>query len=182
MTRKSSKHCAWRTELLDSCFDLIGSVYRDIPYWRSNQGPQSRSSTTPHLTQTIWWDLIRCKQLSGGSVYHVQCLLDFLVMALQFCDTMSGIRCVGVCQTIPWFVLARNPHKGDRKWTKEERSERGQKKESAVGSRRDQSTEGGSEKMEAGQRRESTEVRKTTAKTCWHAEAGLTNARRCQHC
>ena len=44
--------------------------------------------------------------------------------------------------------------------------------------RRTQSTEGGSEQTEAGQRSESTEVRKTTAKTCWPTEAGLTNARR----
>ena len=45
-----------------------------------------------------------------------------------------------------------------------------------------QSAEGGCEKTEVGQRRESTEVRKTTAKTYWPTEAGLTNARRCQHC
>ena len=45
-----------------------------------------------------------------------------------------------------------------------------------------QSAEGGSEKMEVGQRREPTEVRKMTAKTCWPTEAGLTNMRRYQHC
>ena len=45
-----------------------------------------------------------------------------------------------------------------------------------------QSAEGSSEKMEVGQRRESTEVRKATAKTCWPTEAGLNNARRCQYC
>ena len=38
------------------------------------------------------------------------------------------------------------------------------------------------EKMEDGQRRESTEIRKATAKTCWLTEARLTNTRRCQHC
>ena len=43
---------------------------------------------------------------------------------------------------------------------------------------RTRSTEGGSEKMEVEQRREPTEVRKVTAKTCWPTKAGLTNARR----
>ena len=40
----------------------------------------------------------------------------------------------------------------------------------------------GQEKMEARQRRELTEVRKATVKTCWPTEAGLTNVRRCQYC
>ena len=44
-----------------------------------------------------------------------------------------------------------------------------------------QSAEGGNENMEVGQRREPTEVKKMTAKTCWPTEAGLTNAKRCQH-
>ena len=81
-----------------------------------------------------------------------------------------------------------------RKWTRERRSQRRQGEfswQSMAGEnsrleivvhRGTQSAEGGSEKMEAEQRRESTEIRKTTAKTYWPTEAGLTNARRCQHC
>ena len=65
----------------------------------------------------------------------------------------------------------------DQQWRSEGRSEKKQRERERIEKaeenswpeiavqRRTQSTEGGSEKMEAGQRRESTEVRKTTAKT-----------------
>ena len=85
--------------------------------------------------------------------------------------------CVGASQRILLSVLARNPKKGPAHeishepgsgWRKESPWEY-RRSESAEGSRRElsawySSPEGGCEKMEAGQRRESTEVRKTTAK------------------
>ena len=71
-------------------------------------------------------------------------------------------------------------------WTREGRSRENRERQLTTEGRREQSawdsSSGkdtvGSEKMEVGQRRESTEVKKTTAKTCWSTEAGLTNARR----
>ena len=67
----------------------------------------------------------------------------------------------------------------DREDSWQSRTEENSRLEIAV-QRMRLSAEGGSEKMDIGQRRESTEVRKATAKTCWPTEAGLTNARRCQ--
>ena len=68
----------------------------------------------------------------------------------------------------------------DRDSICQSRAEENSRLEIAV-ERMTQSAEGGSEKMEVGQRRESTEVRWATAKTCWPTEAGLTNAGRSQH-
>ena len=56
------------------------------------------------------------------------------------------------------------------------------REQSAEGSSRDQSAEGGLRRWKQGREERRTEVRKTTAKTCWPTEAGLTNMRRCQHC
>ena len=115
------------------------------------------------------------------------------------CWAFVVLVCVGAIQRIPLSALARNSHKGfahvishKSGRTMEGRSERRQKSQQKGAEensqleievqRKTQSAEGGSEKMEAGQRRESTEVKKTTVKTYWPSEAGLTNARRCQHC
>ena len=107
---------------------------------------------------------------------------------------MLGIRCVGVCgcQSENSFVyfgakptqracardLSRNWKDEERKVREKRRDqspvriEESQQKGAEENSRleievqrRTQSEEGGSENMEAGQRRQSTEVRKTTAKT-----------------
>ena len=102
---------------------------------------------------------------------------------------------VGATQMISLSVLAQNSHKRawgrdfpqDRKWGREGRSERRQrewlKTEAEENSRLEIAVQrmtqlaGGSEKMEVGQWRESTEVRNVTAKICWPTEAELTNAR-----
>ena len=100
---------------------------------------------------------------------------------LARCDTVLGIRWMGVCvdasQRFSLSVLARNPHKGlarvishETGRTREGRSQRsvGKREEketvgmteqsreghSAEGDGRDQWAEGGSQKMKAGQRRE----------------------------
>ena len=127
------------------------------------------------------------------SIYMVDYLICIQVIKespIYFCDTMGGNRfSVYGCQSENPFVCfgvkpTQRAYARDRKWTREGRSER--RRESAeedsrieiAVQRRTQSAEGGSEKMETEQRRESTEVRKTTAQTCWPTEAGLTNARK----
>ena len=81
----------------------------------------------------------------------------------------------------------------DPKWRREGRSKRRQRDQLTTVGRGGQSawdscpenvtvSRRRQKKMEAWHRRESTEGRKATAKTCWPTEAGLTNARRCQHC
>ena len=135
-----------------------------------------------------------CKKIY---IYIYIYVCEFVFVLYVFRDTMGDI-CLSVCGCQPEnsiVCFAAKPTQGgwvrDRKWTREERSQRKQRESvdkggwrelSAEGSRRDQSAERDSAKMRVGHRGDqSTEVRKTTAKTCWPTEAGLTNTR-CQHC
>ena len=85
---------------------IISNVYHDLPHWRSNQQPQNEElkpyhwATDSHHTQVMpnqqvmstpqsinlnggdhsihsWWDLIRLKQLSSGSICRVQVFVGF---------------------------------------------------------------------------------------------------------
>ena len=62
-------------------------------FWQQDSAPYYTNTRTQcwlsenffyHITPNIWWDLLRLKQLSSVSEYHTKCLLDFLVMVIQF--------------------------------------------------------------------------------------------------
>ena len=114
----------------------------------------------------------------------------------SYCDTVLAFRCVGVCTPVREFLclLLRETHtKGLRarsparpeveegknvpEKTESQLTKGGWREQSAWDSSPGKDTVD-SEKMDVGQRREWTEVRKTAAKTCWPTAAGLTNARR----
>ena len=147
-----------------------------------------------------------CDTLHGGNYV---CVI-FLLFLYMFCNLLwindkgkerrSVTQSVAIRSRLCWrhsddlFVLAWNHTRDwgrdfprDWKWRMEGRSERRQRDQLTEQERRDQSawdscpenaTVGRrrQEKMEAEQRRKSTEVRNATT------EAGLTNARICQHC
>ena len=106
MTRKSSKHCMWCTEPLDCCFDFIRSHQLCI-LWSfpleikpATTFAGSISSGEDHGIYCwwdlirfdhihCWWDLIRLKQQSSGFICNAQCLLEFMIMVIQFIFNLS---------------------------------------------------------------------------------------------
>ena len=75
--------CTWHTETLDSCFNLISSVYCDLPDWRSNQQPQNAEPKLYHIATNLHCTQVMPNQLvmwaEGSVVEFWLCILWLLV-------------------------------------------------------------------------------------------------------